>query len=601
MVMRKTKIVCTLGPATNNEEKIRQLMLNGMDVARMNFSHGDHASHLATLNIIKKVREELNLPVAALLDTKGPEIRVCKFKNDRIELHTGDTFTLTTRDIEGTQDIVSITYKNLINDVQVGGRILIDDGLIELSVIKKTDTDIICRALNNGAVSNNKGVNVPDCHLTMPYISQKDYDDIVFAVENDYDFIAASFVRNAQDVLDIRKILEDHNGTDIKIISKIENMQGVQNIDEIIRVSDGIMVARGDMGVEIPFEDVPVLQKMIIKKVYEAGKVVITATQMLDSMMKNPRPTRAEATDVANAIYDGTSAIMLSGETAAGLYPIEAVQTMVKIAESTEASINYRKRFKERTTLVNPDITNAISHACCTTAMDLNASAILSVTKSGFTARMVSKYRPECAVVACVMNKKAYRQLNLSWGVTPIMMMMNAFLDDERVNLYGYEAGGNGPESGKHAIRFAPGTGQLGMFQGAKSYLLETDEGQTLDTYSISAGLDYASVGPEHAWLKDIGRVNYSWATDEEAMNAFRDLSQTEGIIPAIESSHAVAGAYKAAADLKAKGYDKAVMIVNISGRGDKDMATAGKWFGYLTDDQAAALDVTGTHGNTVA
>ncbi len=286
MVMRKTKIVCTLGPATNNEEKIRQLMLNGMDVARMNFSHGDHASHLATLNIIKKVREELNLPVAALLDTKGPEIRVCKFKNDRIELHTGDTFTLTTRDIEGTQDIVSITYKNLINDVQVGGRILIDDGLIELSVIKKTDTDIICRALNNGAVSNNKGVNVPDCHLTMPYISQKDYDDIVFAVENDYDFIAASFVRNAQDVLDIRKILEDHNGTDIKIISKIENMQGVQNIDEIIRVSDGIMVARGDMGVEIPFEDVPVLQKMIIKKVYEAGKVVITATQMLDSMTK---------------------------------------------------------------------------------------------------------------------------------------------------------------------------------------------------------------------------------------------------------------------------------------------------------------------------
>ena len=422
MVMRKTKIVRTLGPATNNEEKIRQLMLNGMDVARMNFSHGDHASHLATLNIIKKVREELNLPVAALLDTKGPEIRVCKFKNDRIELHTGDTFTLTTRDIEGTQDIVSITYKNLINDVQVGGRILIDDGLIELSVIKKTDTDIICRALNNGAVSNNKGVNVPDCHLTMPYISQKDYDDIVFAVENDYDFIAASFVRNAQDVLDIRKILEDHNGTDIKIISKIENMQGVQNIDEIIRVSDGIMVARGDMGVEIPFEDVPVLQKMIIKKVYEAGKVVITATQMLDSMMKNPRPTRAEATDVANAIYDGTSAIMLSGETAAGLYPIEAVQTMVKIAESTEASINYRKRFKERTTLVNPDITNAISHACCTTAMDLNASAIISVTKSGFTARMVSKYRPECAVVACVMNKKAYRQLNLSWGVTPIMM-----------------------------------------------------------------------------------------------------------------------------------------------------------------------------------
>lgn len=423
MVIRKTKIVCTIGPATNNEEKIRQLMLNGMDVARMNFSHGDHPSHLATLNIIKKVRKELDLPVAALLDTKGPEIRVCQFKDGKIELKKGQTFTLTTRDVEGTGEIVSITYKNLINDVHVGGKILIDDGLIELSIINKTETDIVCRVMNNGFVSNNKGVNVPDCHLSMPYVSQKDYDDIVFAIENDYDFIAASFVRSAQDVLDIRKILESHGCQSIKIISKIENMQGVQNIDEIIRVSDGIMVARGDMGVEIPFEDVPVLQKMIIQKVYEAGKVVITATQMLDSMMKNPRPTRAEATDVANAIYDGTSAIMLSGETAAGQYPIEAVQTMVKIAESAESSINYRSKFKERQTLVNPDITNAISHACCTTAMDLNASAIISVTKSGFTARMLSKYRPESPIVACVMDEKAWRQLNLSWGVTPIRIV----------------------------------------------------------------------------------------------------------------------------------------------------------------------------------
>ena len=422
MVMRKTKIVCTLGPATNNEEKIRQLMLNGMDVARMNFSHGDHASHLATLNIIKKVREELNLPVAALLDTKGPEIRVCKFKNDRIELHTGDTFTLTTRDIEGTQDIVSITYKNLINDVQVGGRILIDDGLIELSVIKKTDTDIICRALNNGAVSNNKGVNVPDCHLTMPYISQKDYDDIVFAVENDYDFIAASFVRNAQDVLDIRKILEDHNGTDIKIISKIENMQGVQNIDEIIRVSDGIMVARGDMGVEIPFEDVPVLQKMIIKKVYEAGKVVITATQMLDSMMKNPRPTRAEATDVANAIYDGTSAIMLSGETAAGAFPVEVVRTMDLIARTTEDDIDYKGMHSASRTKKNADIANAIAHATVTTAHDLDAAAILTVTMSGVTAREISKYRPCCPIISCTVSERVQRQMNLSWGVYPMLV-----------------------------------------------------------------------------------------------------------------------------------------------------------------------------------
>ncbi len=422
MTMRKTKIVCTIGPATNNEEMIRQLMLNGMDVARMNFSHGDHPSHLATLNIIKKVRQELNLPVAALLDTKGPEIRVRQFKNGKVELKKGQNFTLTTREVEGTEEIASITYKNLVNDVQIGGTILIDDGLIELTIINITETDIVCRVQNNGFVSNNKGVNVPNSQLTMPYISQKDYDDIVFAVENDYDFIAASFVRNAQDVIDIRKVLEDHGCTSIKIISKIENMQGVQNIDEIIRVSDGIMVARGDMGVEIPFEDVPVLQKMIIQKVYEAGKVVITATQMLDSMMKNPRPTRAEATDVANAIYDGTSAIMLSGETAAGQYPIEAVKTMVKIAESAEAAINYRMKFKERQSLVNPDITNAISHACCTTAMDLNASAVITVTKSGFTARMLSKYRPESPIVACVMGEKAYRQLNLSWGVTPIMI-----------------------------------------------------------------------------------------------------------------------------------------------------------------------------------
>lgn len=430
MTIRKTKIVCTIGPATNNEEMIRQLMLNGMDVARMNFSHGDHPSHLATLKIIKKVRKELNLPVAALLDTKGPEIRVRQFKDGKVELKKGQNFTLTTREVEGTEEIVSITYKNLVNDVQVGGTILIDDGLIELTIINITETDIICRVLNNGFVSNNKGVNVPNCQLSMPYISQKDYDDIVFAVENDYDFIAASFVRSAQDVLDIRKVLEDHGCQSIKIISKIENMQGVQNIDEIIRVSDGIMVARGDMGVEIPFEDVPVLQKMIIQKVYEAGKVVITATQMLDSMMKNPRPTRAEATDVANAIYDGTSAIMLSGETAAGQYPIEAVKTMVKIAESAEASINYRLKFKERQTLVNPDITNAISHACCTTAMDLNASAVVTVTKSGFTARMLSKYRPESPIVACVMSEKAYRQLNLSWGVTPIMIKEEKNTDD---------------------------------------------------------------------------------------------------------------------------------------------------------------------------
>lgn len=422
MVIRKTKIVCTIGPATNNEEMIRQLMLNGMDVARMNFSHGDHPSHLATLNIIKKVREELNLPVAALLDTKGPEIRVRQFKDGKIELKKGQTFTLTTRDVEGTDEIVSITYQDLVKDVEIGGRILIDDGLIELAIMNLTETDIVCRVMNNGFVSNNKGVNVPNCQLSMPYISQKDYDDIVFAVENDYDFIAASFVRTAQDVLDIRKVLDDHGCQSIKIISKIENMQGVQNIDEIIRVSDGIMVARGDMGVEIPFEDVPVLQKMIIQKVYEAGKVVITATQMLDSMMKNPRPTRAEVTDVANAVYDGTSAIMLSGETAAGKYPVASLQMMVRIAERTEADINYRHRFEHNTPRAARDITAAISHATCTTSYDLDAKAIVVVTKSGRSARMISKYRPACMIISGTTEERVYRQLSMSWGVNPILV-----------------------------------------------------------------------------------------------------------------------------------------------------------------------------------
>ncbi len=429
MKFRKTKIICTIGPATNTEEMLRQLMQSGMDVARQNFSHGDHASHLETLNLIKKVREELGKPVAALLDTKGPEIRLKNFKEGKVMLKKGQSFTLTTREIEGDEEAVTITYTDLVRDVEVGSTILIDDGLIELTVTELTDTDIICRVVNGGAVSNHKGVNVPNCSLSMPYISQKDREDLIFAVENGYDFIAASFARTAQDIMDIRKVLAEHGDDQIKIIAKIENRQGVDNIDEIIRVSDGIMVARGDMGVEIPFEEVPLLQKLIIRKGYEAGKVVITATQMLDSMIKNPRPTRAEATDVANAIYDGTSAIMLSGETAAGQYPIEAVKTMVRIAEKTEASINYSKKLREQGLTISPDITNAISHACCTMAMDLHASAVISVTKSGFTARMLSKYRPESPIVACTMDERSRRQLNLSWGVIPVTIVEESNTD----------------------------------------------------------------------------------------------------------------------------------------------------------------------------
>lgn len=418
--MRKTKIVCTLGPSTQDDNILKQLMLEGMDVARFNFSHGTHETHKANFDRIVKFREELGLPIAALLDTKGPEVRVCQFKEGKITLNKGDQFTLTSRDVEGTQDIVSITYKQLPKDVEVGTPILLDDGLIELSVISVDETDIVCKVLNSGNLSNNKGVNLPQTRLSMPYLSEKDRSDIIFGIKTGYDFIAASFVRCADDVLEIRKILEEHNCHTINIISKIENREGVDNIDEIIRVSDGIMVARGDMGVEIPGEEVPAIQKMIIKKTVAAGKQVITATQMLDSMMKNPRPTRAETTDVANAIYDGTSAIMLSGETAAGLYPVESLQTMRRIAEKTEEDIDYIKRFNMQKLVTTPTITSAISHATCTTAHDIRAKAIITVTKSGRTACMISKYRPACIIMGCSPEMRVVRQLSMSWGVVPL-------------------------------------------------------------------------------------------------------------------------------------------------------------------------------------
>ena len=427
--LRKTKIICTLGPATDRDDVLKQLMMEGMNVARFNFSHGSHEEQGERLKKVQELREELNLPIATLLDTKGPEIRLRELEGGKAELVEEQKFVLTTEELVGDANKVSITYKDLVKDVQPGSRILIDDGLIALDVEEVDDTEISCRVINGGMISNKKGVNVPDVELSMPYISEKDYEDIVFGIENDFDFIAASFVRTADDVMQIRKIFAEKNCRNVNIISKIENMQGVQNIDEIIQVSDGIMVARGDMGVEIPLEDVPAIQKMIIKKVVNAGKQVITATQMLDSMMKNPRPTRAEATDVANAIYDGTSAIMLSGETAAGMYPVESVKTMVKIAIRTEQDINYSARFKQREA-ENPDITNAISHATCTTAMDLNAAAIITVTWSGETARMISKYRPCCNIIGGSINQKVCRQLNLSWGVTPLEVKQKEDTDE---------------------------------------------------------------------------------------------------------------------------------------------------------------------------
>lgn len=420
--MRKTKIICTLGPSTDDEAVLRELILSGMDVARFNFSHGSHEEHLRRFNMLVKLREELGIPVATLLDTKGPEVRIGTFKDHaKIHLTEGQTFTLTSRDVEGDETQVSISYPNLVYDVDAGTTILIDDGLIEMTVQEVTATDIICVVKNGGIISDKKGVNVPGVHLSMPFISDKDREDILFGIEHGFDFIAASFVSTAQDVLDIRKMLKKHH-SQTKIIAKIENSHGVEHIDEIIQAADSIMIARGDMGVEIPYEEVPVLQKMIIKKVYNSGKQVITATQMLDSMIKNPRPTRAETTDVANAIYDGTSAIMLSGETAAGAYPVEALKTMVKIAIRTEADIDYKKRFRALDVCKKPDITDAISRATVTTAHDLNAKMIITVTTSGKTARMISRYRPECQIMGCTTDPVVCRQLNLSWGVTPLLI-----------------------------------------------------------------------------------------------------------------------------------------------------------------------------------
>lgn len=427
--IRKTKIVCTMGPNLFEKHLIAPLMKAGMNVARFNFSHGTYETHQHYYDEVCRIRDELGLPVATMLDTKGPEIRVRSFKNGRVTLQNGQLFTLTTDEVEGDEERVSITYKELPQDIAVGSSILIDDGLIGMQVERIDGADIVCRVLNGGVVSNNKGVNIPNAHLSMPFISEKDHQDILFAIKNGYDFIAASFTRCADDIMQIRHILQENNCHTTNIIAKIENMEGVENIDEILRVVDGVMVARGDLGVEVPLEDVPSLQKKLIQRGIAAGKPVITATQMLDSMIKNPRPTRAEATDVANAIYDGTSAIMLSGESAVGAYPVEAVETMVRIALRAEADMDYIRRFS-RDTSASTDVTNAISHATVTSAHDLNASAIITVTKSGSTARILSRYRPACVIVGCTTEKHVWRQLALSWGTVPLMIAEESNTDD---------------------------------------------------------------------------------------------------------------------------------------------------------------------------
>ena len=420
--LRKTKIVCTLGPATEDDAILRAMIQAGMNVARLNFSHGTYEGHAQNIRRIRALSAELHTPVGIMLDTKGPEIRLKTFRDHRVTLQKGQLFTLCTGDVEGDTEHVSITYADLPADVQPGTTILIDDGLVGLTVEAVSKTEIQCRVNNGGVISDRKGINVPDANLSMPFISRKDREDILFGIQENVDFIAASFTRTEEDILAIRKLLTDNGGKGISIIAKIENMQGVQNIDSILAVSDGVMVARGDLGVEIPLEQIPIIQKMIIRKAYSRGKQIITATQMLDSMIKNPRPTRAEATDVANAIYDGTGAIMLSGETAAGLYPVEAVRTMARIAQVAEASIDYVQRFRDSVPRPSANITNAISHACCTSAQDLNATAIVTVTKTGFTAKMLSRFRPGCPIIACAPVERVVRQLCLSWGITPLLI-----------------------------------------------------------------------------------------------------------------------------------------------------------------------------------
>ena len=419
---RRTKIVCTMGPKLFEKGLVKDLMQAGMNVARFNFSHGTHESHLAWFKEVCRLREELGLPIAAMLDTKGPEIRIGTFPDGPVTLQPGQTFTLTTREVPGTAEEVGVTYADMPRDVHVGSTVLIDDGLVAMTVEYVNETDIVCKVLNGGVISDRKGVNLPDAHLSMPFVSEKDRSDILFAAENGFDMIAASFTRSAEDVEAIRAILREAGAPGIMIIAKIENIEGVNNIDEIMRAADGIMVARGDLGVEIPLEDVPAIQKHIIHACVQAGKPVITATQMLDSMIKNPRPTRAEATDVANAVYDGSSAIMLSGETAAGAYPIEAVQTMARIAMKAESDIDYEHRFTFEHHNTKGDVTTAISHATVTTAIDLGASAIITVTKSGGTARMISRYRPPCPLICCTPSRMVWRQLNLSWGVVPLLI-----------------------------------------------------------------------------------------------------------------------------------------------------------------------------------
>lgn len=419
--LRKTKIICTLGPAVDSEDMVRALIRGGMNAARFNFSHGSHAEHLERLNRLKAVRDAMGRPIATILDTKGPEIRIRSFAEKSVTLTAGEDFTLTTDDVVGDNTRVSVTYAGLHEELTPGQEILIDDGLIAIRVKEIVGHEIRCTVENGGSLSNNKSINIPGVHIHLPALTEKDVDDIRFAVENDFDYIAASFVRRAADVEAVRAVLRECGGSAIRIIAKIENQEGVDNLDEILAAADGIMVARGDLGVEISAARVPVLQKKMIRKGMQAGKPVITATQMLDSMMRNPRPTRAEVSDVANAVFDGTSCVMLSGETAGGKYPVEALSAMVGIITEAEQSIHYWNRFMKRQIVAASNINDAITHTCCLTARDLDAKAIVAATDSGHTARMIARFRPACPVAAMTTREKVRRQLAICWGVIPFL------------------------------------------------------------------------------------------------------------------------------------------------------------------------------------
>ncbi len=421
--MRKTKIICTLGPASINENTIKEMLKAGMDVARVNFSHGDRKTHGETIDFFRKVRDELKMPAAVMLDTKGPEIRTRDFESGKALLKAGDKFTLTTNEILGNSQQTSITYKGLPGELKKGDEVLIDDGKLRLKVLKTTETDIVCEVVIGGEVSNHKGINVPNVALSMEYLSPADKEDLLFGIEKDVDYVAASFVRRAEDVTALREFLTKNGGETIKIISKIENTEGIDNFEEILEVSDGIMVARGDMGVEVNFARLPGIQKRFIKRCQQSGKIVITATQMLESMIKSPIPTRAEITDVANAVFDGTSAVMLSGETAMGDYPVEAVAAMAKIAEQAEQDDpRFLPGGNTWYEMDASDTTNAVGHAACTLARDINAKAIMSITKSGYTALRMSKFRPATMLLAATPHKKTYHQMALIWGVRPLMV-----------------------------------------------------------------------------------------------------------------------------------------------------------------------------------